>query len=1228
MLLNKSTKIASFVTVAFAIFVLSSANGCSNANAQSRGTKNPAYQILRDSTITKLLLDPEFLDEIVLKASSGNAPLADSAITLRLSQLTSGHFTSSSRDSILKLLVDSTNYARYLRANAISNRSPFTSAFFDSLRTKLIQKADTSTYSNRSVYSDSASFANHSSSTEKYLGSDPVPEATHAATADYAETAGSALAVLAYFTDAQWDSIIDTVNALSAALDTVNVSWLSLAVASGAVDSLSNFTATMRDSYLVTKAQKDGIRLAPTAITSTNPALDTTTATTRFARNVYATPMYIGGLGTSGSAQIGSIPTAIFDSTSGKLYFWDAQNQKKVFLDSTNMIAAAAALDDTDSLDYVLRGTGATPATIYSRSSGSPTGGSDLDVWFSGGDTSIYQKLGGNWVEVGGGGGGGGSPSSLTIDAGVVDADSVVFKHRDATTITGRWQSSQYYGNSDTVSFTGKTIVDSLFGENGTVFLGDTITSVGIGSNRLIIGRPQEATSQRPISYTGVFNVGASGTEDYQFSAGGSSALSSLIPKTDSTYNLGEFDPTTGIPGDGSSKSWLGVSAKRGRFADSLYIGGTSNLQRWTAGNGIELNGRQLYVNNENVVVSNGNVSVTTGSITNGGTTWDNSGLTMGGGDNITLVSGGDVIVPSTSTIQLQSGAELLVPSDGSNSFADLDNPAIQYYLTDSLEKSGLVNACPDPSYLNPFITRTWMKHWVADVFYPAIDSLAAYRLNTNHFRFFKPPGCDDTLFWEPGRNQQIVWPVRPTLPSVDPGGNQALLKPWTRPIGDPIGPFWTDSVSNGLIYSDPGAGNSEQMLYVSERFDSTFSYLTGKYPTLKMALDSVLNIRCKLGGEPGTDGSARDLDTFYVKTRTSGYHGYAIYHGNSLAMNIDSIQGYLPDFVTEPGVWVQFEKSGQSTSRWAMIEGWISDTIFTVRDSLIQKTSMDSTWTLTFAKKQIITILPPVTGGFVPITATANILDCAPVHIKGTDKNDVILTNRTGTGTPSVATLISAAGGTTTNEYVGMPIELSDMTIWVDTATTNGAGVVLAGNVTMSRMNLFYKSSVSSKGCVRYERNTGDVTKWSQPTLTLEDVTVWADNDMACIYVDTDSLIFSSMNSAYSVGGDSGSVVTFANAANCYNQPYFFGDQYYLRTTGARMIECVGAQTDQKVISFGCYFFGRDPNTFSNVVQDAGSGFAGWAGDVVLYYSGDALYPPPKLRNITVPIKVPYGPK
>lgn len=1207
------------------------------AHAQGRGDKRPAYQLLRDSTVTRILIDPEFLAQIVLKAASGNAALSDSAIKLRLGGLTSGHFVAASLDSILKLLVDSADVARSLRNGAITNRSPFASVSFDSLQNYWVLHSVAADSAYQSVYSDSSSYAGSAYSAEKYIGTDPIPEATHAATSDYATVAGSALAVLAYFTAAQWDSIRDSITVIAGALDTVAVATKALTVATGAVDSLGNFSAVIQDSHLVTKAIRQSLNTRVTngaALSSTNEVVDSTGMwQTMVPKRTVGQPIRVGfGSGAATAKGDVMLDTSGTGNDIAIRLVSPLGEDTTVFKDSAAVVSMINAVSDGDSLDYIKMGSATAPSRITIAST--PPASVDGNLWVDTTNLAVADtgklKLywDGAWNIIGGGGASGGAATDLSLGrfGGVVmDADSFLTRSRNDTTYEDLVLGTEA-GDETKISrlvSTGLTQLDSLYSENASavILIGDTITSAGTGANKLFIGRPSEGATTRPWVYTSNLNIGASGVESYTFT-NSSFACSSMTARSDSSTTWGGLNPATGIVGDAVNAP-LRIATHRLNVGDSIVVGGplSGNNGTWTNGNGIVMIGKPISVTGANVSVINADVAVSgTGArFTNGGSSWGIDGLSMADGDSIGINNSG--------ALKINSGAKIVVPSRG---YATFHNPADDstFYLLTSDEVNSVITTCPDPTASNPFITRGWMKYYTNEFLFPRIDSLLARRA-TN--RFYKIPTCDDTLLFDPNVSQQFMWP-RPFADVVFPWDSTSeLIFPWTRPIGDPIGPFWGDSV--GLYYNDPGDGFSEHIIKVSERFDSSSGNITGMYPTIKMACDSLPNIRVKILEAKDESDSTTTLS---INPRNvSGGKQLRFYRGEALVA--DSIRKSLPTFLRKQGTYVKLYKAGDEETRWVLIETFQNDSTFTIRDSVLSgwfkanSTSVvDTLWEATFAIKTTIKVLPAVTGGMIVIPTTIVINDECPVRIEGIGRDEVILTNQRDNVTLCDQMFVTKKYSGYDTCYVGMPIEFADMTIYGDTLGADVDPLIqVSGNAKFENMGFAATSASPSRGVVFHDYYSGFYVKEQTPSLSFENVVVALAANNVFASVASDSTDFQSSHSIYSVSGDSGAVVTYlANVwPNAATQvpPSFFGDQFYFGTSTAKLARATVAQAWDSVSVAQSHFINVDG------VSTDGSGVLGGDFNNIIpggnnSYSAVMTHPPSKLKLL--PVNPAYLPK
>lgn len=1201
-----------FYTILLITFYGIISHGCSPVRAQGRGDKAPATQSLRDSSITLILIAPSLRDTLVFQSASGYAPIADSALTLRTNTLVLAHLKTTAYDSLIKLVVDSSDYARFLRNNAISNRSPFASIAFDSLQNYWVIHCDSADYATRSGRSDSSGYADAAHSSIKYIGTDPVAEATHADIADYADVAGSAVSFYGYFTPTQWDSIIDTVAAVAGALDTVDFAYEADSTAElhdNAVDRLAAFSSSMQSSYLPTANQKSALGASQHALTGTNYVMDRTGAYRNFiwnkdtASSASRSDSFTIGVSTGAFAKIGLRPTMIFDTTtadSGFFKFFHGPTSNVWLFPDSNMVGDRVdrkilSFDDT-LVAYIRNGAGYLPTMVHNVA-GVPSPGTGVTGDWAMNTTAktIYIKTGAStWELVAGGGGGVDSVTSFMYGASVIPTDSLAPRGRD----------NIWYGDNE---FQGELSVSSGQMKVGLAAI-DTVA--GLGDKTVVID-----------SILFVKNIGSSTINgDAWFddltvqdvcSTKANLIAENIYPATTGTYYIGHR---------GSSLLYNQISAGKFYAVDGAPLvtvrtnGTSSDSVTITGSGGISSIGLPVSVVSDNLTVTNGTIQQTgTGEI-NGVTISAASGPYMNS-TALYVNTTGDYIQgyhDTIATIKYGSGTPIFSLS------AD--------------EKQSVLATCPDPTSANPLITKQWMKEFISGYLFKDADSLV--RKNPRLNIFYKHPDCNDTISWGltpmpylPGHNRPVEIPQGwngGTPIDQDSGRLVQIIQPWINP-GWPIGPYWIDSTAGTISSVDPGPGIGEHEFQVSERFYGDDSYFTGKFQTLKQALDSLPNFRCRLWTTVGA-ASAGNPDTFQVKTQGLNAYRYAMlsfYRGKTEVM--DSIHEVLPPFLLEPGVWVKFAKSSDTEQRWAQILEWVNDSTFTVDDSVLNgqfPDAIDSLWTLTFAKKAIIEVFPPVNGGFVELASAAYIHDVCPVHIKGLSKDEVVITNDA-----KFDTLFKVDGTGVDNVYTGMPIEFSNMTLLYDTLTGGTSSpLVLSGNVNMRDMNIAARSiNVNSRGFLLLNYASTVTVRGAEPSVVFENVTMVADADVVCVSLYQDSSSFQSYNCVYSIGGDSGRVMK-AWADEVYT-PSFNADIFYVWKTGAKVVGSHVAQTTNKALATQCTFINIDGVTSDGSAACAG-GYTAFYPTTSNSYAAAVTQPPAKLRSGSLPVKVRYAPK
>lgn len=1232
-----------FILFACVLFIGSFTSIIDNAYGQGRGDKRPAYMVVRDSTVTRVLIDPDFLDEIVLKSGSGNAPLADSAITLRLQKLTTGHFVATTLDSLSKFIIDSADFARFVRNGAIDTRLAFSVAFLDTLvgdeNNYLILYARNARSADSSAYSDYADEAGTATYAIKYIGTDTIPAARFANIADYAAVAGSALSQQGYFTASQWDSIYDSTQVWFDA-DSAHYAKVADSLRANALEDTGMITSAIRNSRLVLSSQRDALNRtyaglghgAGNALSGTNPPIDSTGARKNFVQLYSADTTKVGF--SSGIPNAGGI---VADTTNTRLRYKSPGGTAAIFPDSSTIASMINTASDVYSADHVLRGLGGIPNRITTSTS-TPSGGTDGDLWVvaSGSDTAFYVRYSGSWRELVGGGGGGGSPTSVSTNSwGTVDADSLVPNLASVaeTAINGYFVYTNGFmlNNNRSADFLGRIKADSIVSYAGSIFYlgasGDTIKTPSNGW----IGRPNNPANSASVAARYMTVQGPCTVRTALFAEDIYVDPHSGDAQEDIGTRAQTFDDIYGEEIQAIGTATANASIRMVQNSDSFYVDHEY----------LVLRGIDILQANSNTTISDGSITITGGGVTTpsldigGGSTWGSSYLQVGGGDSLNIPASASLRIQSTGTAMLRSGAELLVPSDTSNSFADIATGSEQYFLLLDDEKNALRSPCPDVSASNYVISKDWMKRFWTDRFWNATkfesrkDSLRYY------YWQFKQPTCNDSLVLDPNNNNsEIVWPTIEGTPIEWPDTAQALILPWITP-GLPVGPYWIDSTADGAYYADPVPGLPEGILKVDQRANDTLAYITGRYSTIKAALDSLVTFRCAVGADCTRGSEAGELDTFYVSTKSATISKQlSMYRGSVLVQ--DSIRQVLPDFITESGAWVKFEKASESAQMWLQVECWINDSIFTVRDSVLRAATIDNTWTLTFAKKPTILVYPPVDGQYINLAETCNIGDYCPVKIKGVDKNSVVLTNKDRDPTPSISQMFKVSGSGVNDTYLGMPIEFEDLTIYYETTAAVVPANVLSGFLKFTNCNLIVKTNgTTSNSFIQFNYyDAATISERARPTFIVDNCVVIADSDVTVFDVAADSVVFQSSNSSYSVSGDNGMVLYFSDkwgeeAPRFSRDEFFFGLSGTYTTPQGKLIETNQnpAGSTEKVKAPSCVFIGLDPATPSNLLTYP-SGSPNFLYSATFAYSVDDTKPPAKLRDGLIPVKPPWSPK
>lgn len=1228
------------------------------AHGQGRGDKRPAFQILRDSTITRVLIDPEFLAQIVFESSNGNAPIADSALALKNGVLTSGNFKSASLDSFLKLLVDSSDYARFLRDGAILSRSAFSPTAFDSLQgdanSYWVLYALNSRHADSADYSDYSFLSGTATNAQNYVGSNPVPEAIYAQTANYATTAGTAASLLSFLSAAVWDSIYDS-TLIWTNSDSALFADTAGELKDNAVDRLAVFNSTIQSTYLPTANQRAALgNDFDTPLSATNPPVDSIGWEKYTVRqlNPGGIKFKIGAVGHAYTSNAMAVDTSGTGGGTINLRFQDGNGTKSVVKDSVGVAEMINTVSDADSVDYILRGTGATPDMVVIANS-SPAG-TNGRLWvdtsgFAVNDTGQLKLFSeGIWKIIGSGGSGGGSGTELYQHrfSASIDGDSFLVRSRRDTTFQ-----DLHLGNDsgDTVFVkridADRVMPDTITASSGNLVrfgqaLGTADTLIPTSTSGGYLGSSSNVNRMWNGHFATLYAGGAlinggnfiaSATQGEAIRIG-----EDLIPDTTGAHSLGQV----------SSNSLVNAASliyDRGYFVsanilDSVIVSdqsspsSTTNRLVMSQTGGLTSYNLPVSIHNENVSISGaGGVTISGSGSFNAGTNhFSSNGLTIQSGDAVNFAGSNIVSVGALGVVEIAPTATIMIDNDSAAVFQNNEETEYYYLLTDD-EKNSIRWACPDPSGTNYLITRQFLKEYFVDRYWKVSDYYLSRKDSLRYyFNQFRRPGCNDTLAFPSINMVEFTWPIVPSTPIEFPDTSQRVIMPWITP-GVPVGPYWIDSTSNGVYYSDPVPGIGEGIWKVTQRANDTLAFINGRYATLKAAIDSLPNWRCDLYGDVNTDGGARELDTFRVNTfgATVGAR-LKTYRGDTV---IDTAVAKIPEFLRQPGTFVKFEKASYANNRWLRIESWPADSCFVVRDSLLQAEGTLTGFTLTFAKMQTIEVHPAVDGSYVNIPSTITIKDCSPVKIKGYDKSTVVLTNKTNS-TPSTSAMINVSAVGTDNVYLGMPIEFENISIYYEAVSgATAGGIEVSGNVTFKDVNLFVDSDGTSNPVVRHSYyDAGTITELNRPTFIVDNCVVIADSDVTIFEFTSDSVLFQSSNSAYSVSGSDGRICNFLDPWGD-DPPRFKDDEFYFPLSGTfaspqgKIIETdeIPAGTSEKIPVSGCTFIGLDPSTASNVITiPSGDGQLIYS---VQYNSSDTK-PPAKLRDGALPVKPPYSPK
>jgi len=1207
-------------------------NGCNSAHAQGRGDKAPATQSVRDSTIILRLFHPDLRDTLVFQSATGNAPLADSAITLRLQKLTTGHFIATSADSLYKMLIDSADWARFVRAGGLTSRAVFSATAFDSLQGTSNYASNWVLYSTHARGADSAAFAQYSFTSGTadyalhYIGTDTISAARYANVAGYAAVAGSAITTQQDFTAQQWADIADTIAAAGAS-DSVTQAKRADSLNALAIDSYGMFTTTIKNDYLTTPDLRDALDGAADALNSANVAIDHNTLSKGYARTRNSQDSLTIGLAGTGFTQSGRRATMTIDTTTADSAFmtvWDRNSTKWLFPD-TNMVGDRVDRKVTAALTtYVQNGSGTVPVTLH-NTVGDPSGPTgavgDWAINTVGG--ALWVKTGAStWTLVSSGGASSDSAIYLVIGGTAIHVDSVAIKTK-TNTFT---QAQTFNAISD---FSGNAKFDSIEARSGdkiNFVAGDTLWGHFQIGGAATANQPDARINQLTVSDYAIINGDLEIGNIYPSAAG------KAIGAGTATGDLWDLMYLRQLYMEGN--------ATDGQALLTVANNGSSEAFQVTAaasGSNVTLSSADLNVNSATLTVTSGDITNTGGTANlptinvGGGSGWNTTALTLADPDYLDITG-------ATGAIYLRSGAELRVPNDSSNSFSDIATGSTQYYLTSTGEKNALRTPCPDLSGTNYVISKDWMKEfwtrrlWPTGLFKQKKDSLRAI------YGTFKNPGCNDTVDFNSFNNAELVWPIDTTAVPIEwPDTAQALILPWITP-GIPVGPYWIDSTSNGIYYADPTPGYGEGILKVDQRTNDTLGFINGRYKTIKTALDSLVNFRCNVGTDSTlnaeTGAAAAELDTFTLRTKNAaGNWMLKMYRGSVMVQ--DSIRKDLPDFITEAGAWVKFEKTGEAAQRWLQVECWLNDSVFTVRDSVIRAATIDSTWTLTFAKKQTILVYPPVDGQYINLAAACTIGDYCPVKIKGVDKNNVVITNKDRDPTPSVSQLFAVSGVGVNDTYLGMPIEFEDLTLYYEPiGGTVLPTIQVAGNAKFTNCNMIVKSTgATTNPFIQFNYyDAATITEANRPTLIVDNCVVIADSDVTVFELAADSITFQSSNCSYSISGDDG-IIVYASDVWGDDPPRFSRDDFFFGTTGGGALGIVvetnqnPAGSNEKIPAPACVFIGKDPGTPGNFLNMPSASEV-FQYSTQLFWDSNDTKPPAKLRDGAIPVKPKWSPK
>ena len=1215
--------------VAFVICVAALSDTSARPTKWSRGTQIDAAVSLRDSTIDTLLIRPEDW-AIIAKLRSG---------ALQPGVVDSNSFTSAWLNILRSSFVGHADTADVVITSSANSDS---SVVTGQLPYRFVMRAGSSTISplipsaRYAMIIDTADGGGSAriiirdlTGDESYfVDSAAVVEMINDAAADQSDTVAfsyesdhSATSDLSYATlqtIVVEDSTIDSNSYTPAWKNYLRgsfITWSKTAdsLTASAIDDFGQFSSGMKSTYIPTAAQKSAMSGVVTP-GATNPFADTTYVSERFVRNFDGKdyPLWFSYHNDPDSVGATGKGYFLIDTVGLGFTITDLSGTRFAIEDSATLRSVITAAVG----DYVLKGTGGGP-TRFTVAAATPSGGSNLDAWINTNDTTLNVKISGTWVEVASGGGGGGTPTSVSTNShGVVDADSIAFITRGAS-ISGEWAhtADMYMMNGSNLNVLGEAYLDSVVAYSGDFI---RIAQADTLGGLFVIGSVN--ASKQPDAYIRNLTVSATSDLGVEIDVGtiDPSDPAGTVGKDNTSLNQFEWVYTNGLDMD--------YNATQGYPTVVIDNGGTEQLAVI-----MQASNSYIALDDVNIQSENGDITVSSGSVT--ATNFNTASGPQLSSTGMDLATGDYINAPNGTTIRVQSGAEILVESDISNSFAKVTNTAEQYFLVDSTQKAGLVQACPDPSSSNPFVTKLWIKEYLNRGPRKTRDDIYTNRQGTGprSLLYYKYPGCDDSLYIG-YNNVGIVWPVDTTARPIEwPDTLQKLILPWLIP-GYPVGPVHVDTTAHGIMGIDPDGGLPEHIMRVSERYDSLLGNYTGKWPLLRQAVDSLPTISCrlykeKLAGDIAVNNDTTNVDTFMIGPRMGVTAQKLDFYRGTVAAASD-IAASLPSYMTKPGTYVKFEATSASTNRWNKIESWLNDSTFTVFDPIWNKATIDTAaTTVTFAVMPTIEVEPPVKGGYVYLPSAITIKDISPVHIKGRDKNTVVLTNVPENGHVATDILFDIQGATINDAYIGMPIIFSNLTFLTDTAgsATNYA-IKVSGNAKFENCNIVGRYRQGQKAMIYHEYSISHVSQPTPPSLVFEDCVVASDSNAILIRITGDSTRFQSDGNTYAIAGDS-SYIMWAEG-NLVFQPTFSFDQFYFNDD-SRLFMGTGAstQTNDSVIVMQSQFINQDP---------AGTGtsrmFNGdWDG---VYVNGNNSYnvlvtrPPAKVAEGSMPVDVPFMPK